>query len=110
MSGLIASDTKACSTWLSIGSRKPAIAATRELTAGDGHADLAGTDHAARRLDAGDLPLIARETGDFAVLDDIDAKQVGWRGHSPRPQRHGARFRRGAAAVRPGSENARCRS
>ena len=50
MSGFSDSDTKACSTWLSIGSLSmPAMRMTWPVHAGDRHADLLGADLAARR-------------------------------------------------------------
>ena len=52
--GFNPSDTKACSTWISIGSRRPAMAATREVLPADGDARPFRSDRAARGLDAGD--------------------------------------------------------
>ncbi len=78
ISGLMPSDTKACSTWLSIGSLRPAIDATRD--------ELPAT--AMPTLPAPIVPRVvstpvtlavgvAREAGDLAVLDDVDAALVG---------------------------------
>ena len=36
-----------------------------------------GPDGAARRLETGDAPAVARDAGDLAVLDDVDAERVG---------------------------------
>ena len=75
--------TKACSTWLSIGRRRPAISATRAGAAGDRHADLAGADVAAAGLDAAHPAAFDPKAGDLAVLDHVDAAQVGGAGIAP---------------------------
>ena len=69
----MASDTKACSTWLSMGKRKPGKARDARGAAGDGHADLCGADRTARGLDPDDACAFADEAGHFTVLDDVDA-------------------------------------
>ena len=80
-------------------------------TAGDRHADLAGADRAARRLDAGDLPaVVAREAGDLAVLDDVDAALVGGARIAPD---HRVVARGAAAALQQAAldrESAHCRN
>ncbi len=50
--GFIGSETSACSGWLWIGRRTPAIAASTRVVAGGDDADLARPDEAARGLDA----------------------------------------------------------
>ena len=78
--------------------------------AGDRHADLAGADLAARRLDAGDAAVLADEAGDLAVLDDVDAAPVGGAGVAPDDRV----VPRGAAAALQqaahGSGSGHCRS
>ena len=75
--GFSDSETKACSTWLSIGmSSMPASFMTRPVRArhGDGH--LARADLAARGGDAGHPVAVAQEAGHLAILDDVDAAPV----------------------------------
>ena len=63
------SDTKACSTWLSIGSRSPAMAATREeLPAHGERRPCSARDEAARGLDADDAAALDANAGDLAIL------------------------------------------
>ena len=76
--GFSDSETKACSTWLSIGSLSmPASCMTRPVLPATATADLLGADLAARRRDADDAVAVAQEAGDLAILDDVDAAPVG---------------------------------
>ena len=100
--GLIGSDTIACSTWLEIGSRNPAMAAQHAGMAGDGDGDLLGADGAARGLDAGDAAVLDPETGDFAVLDDVDAARIGRAREAPGD---GIVARHAAAALQAGADD-----
>jgi hypothetical protein len=60
--------TKACSTWLSIGSLQPKLAAA---------------DESPGCLDASHHAVFAANAGDFAVLDEIDAEAIGGAGIAP---------------------------
>ncbi len=71
--GFSPSVTKACNTWLSIGSRIPAIAATWPDRPATTIADLLGPDRAARGLHARHHAALDVDPGDFAVLDQVDA-------------------------------------
>ena len=75
--GLIGSDTSACSGWLSIGRRRPAIAAsTLEWPAAT-----TPTFFAPMKPRLVSTPTtcaaVAADAGDLAVLDDVDAARVG---------------------------------
>ena len=77
-SGFSPSETKACSTWLSIGRRSPAIAATREELPATATPTLPAPIGPRVVSTPATLPPVAEEAGDLAVLDDVDA-HVGCR-------------------------------
>ncbi len=64
-------------TWLSIGSRSPASAATREVVAGAGEPNLPGANEAACRLHTLDHAVLDTDAGNLAMLDDVHAAHVG---------------------------------
>src|SRR6185369_315522 len=100
--GLIGSDTIACSGWLSIGRRKPAI------LAGHHDADLLRADGAVRGFEDNDLAAFDLEAGDLAILDDVHAARIGTAGIAPGDC---VMARDATAALQAGTEHriARCR-
>ena len=110
ISGLTPSETKACSTWLSIGSRRPARAATREELPAQASPILPARDEARARVDADDAAALDADARDLAVLHDVDAALVGRAGIAPR---HGVMPHGSAAALQQAAldrESARCRN
>ena len=105
ISGCSPSVTKACSAWLSIGSRSPAIAATREELPAQARPIFAGADKAARGLDADSPAILLADAGHLAILDDIDAQPVGRAriapGHRIMPHRAAALLQQAALDREP---------
>ncbi len=64
-------------TWLSIGRRRPAKAATRELLPATERPTLFRPDGTARRLDAGGAAVLDDQARHFAILHDVDAAVAG---------------------------------
>ena len=94
--GFNPSATKACSTWLSIGSRNPAMAATRELLPATAMPTLLAP--IGPRVVSTPLtrPSSIADAGDLAVLDDVDAAIAGAAGKAPG---HGVMPHRAAAGL-----------
>ena len=70
-------------TWLSIGSRKPASAPTRDVLPATASPTFVAPMKPRVGLDASDAALLDAEAGHLAILDDVDAARVGGAGIAP---------------------------
>ena len=78
MSGFSGSVTKACSTWLSIGSfSMPALRSTSDVLPATATPTFGARIVPRLRDDADDAVALLQEAGHLAVLDDVDAEPVG---------------------------------
>ncbi len=92
MKGFRPSETKACRTWLSMGSFSPAISATREELPAAASASLPQPMKPFVVFDASDPAIVATNARDLAILDYVDAAHVSAASIAPsnRIMAHGA--------------------
>jgi hypothetical protein len=91
----------ACNACDSMGSLMPGHRCQPARVSGDGESELRRANEASRRVDARHCAALDADSGDFALLDDVDAQRVGGARVAPRDRivAHGPAARLQQAAV-----------